>query len=139
MKSKLLAGFLFLYFFSACSSDTAPPASDDDIGTASGFIRAALDGDYSAARTMIIADSVNIQYLDLYERNYKNRMTPEDKRGYKGSSINIRRISKVNDSVTVMRYSNSYKQKEDSVKVVLDKGRWSVDLKYSFPQTGRPL
>lgn len=130
---------MFLLFFAACTTDTAPPASDDDIGTASGFIRAALDGDYEQARTLIIADSVNIQYLDLYERNYKNRMTPEDKRGYKTASINIRRISKVNDSVTVMRYSNSFKQKEDSVKVVLDKGRWAVDLKYSFPQTDRPL
>ena len=83
----------------------------------------------------MIQDSLNMQYLDAFERNYKDRMTREDKKGYKDASINIHNITKVTDSITVVRYSNSYKKKEDSLKVIQNAGRWLVDLRYSFPKT----
>ena len=132
MKSSLFTGFFFLQFFCACGSNEAPDPAADDLGTASGFIRSALDGDYDQARTLIMPDSVNIQYLDAFERNYKGRMTSEDKKGYRDASINIHNIVKVSDSVTVVRYSNSFKREADSLKIVQQGGKWFVDLKYSF-------
>jgi len=138
MKSILITGFLFLQFFSACTNGTDENSSEDDLGTARAFIRSALDGNYKNAETLIIPDSTNTQYLDIFKRNYKDRMTKEDKKGYKESSINIHNVAKINDSTTVVRYSNSFKKKQDSVKVVRTNGKWLVDFKYSSPQTGLP-
>ena len=83
----------------------------------------------------MLADSVNNQYLDAFERNYKNRMTREDKKGYTEASINIHSVKPVNDSVTVIHYSNSFKKKSDSLKGCKEHNSWLVDLKYSFAQT----
>ena len=132
MKSSLLTGFFFLHFFCSCGGNEAPEPAADDLGTASGFIRSALDGDYEQARSLMMQDSLNIQYLDAFERNYKGRMTRDDKKGYRDASINIHNILKVSDTVTVVRYSNSFKRQADSLKIVQQGGRWFVDLKYSF-------
>ena len=132
MRSKLLIGFLFLHFFYACSDDNNKPGSDTDVDAARSFIRFALDGDYKNARKFIVQDSLNLQYLEAFSSNYENRMTPEDKRGYRTASINIHGIRQVNDSITVVNYSNSFKKSKDSLKVIRQLGQWQVDLKYSF-------
>ncbi len=131
----LLFSFLFLQFFCACTNDTNQASSEDDIGTARNFIDAALQGDYDKARSFMVQDSVNSQYLDAFEHNYKDRMSREDKKGYKEASINIHNIQQVNDSITVVQYSNSFKKQNDSLKVVHANNVWLVDLKYSFAQT----
>lgn len=131
MRSILLTGFLFLHFFSACSNEETV-TSENDVDAARNFIQSALEGDYNKAQTYIIADSTNIQYLDAFERNFKNRMSPEDKKGYRNASINIHNVRAVNDSTTVVNYSNSYMKKNDSLKVTKLNGQWLIDLKYSF-------
>ncbi|MBD0365208.1 MAG: hypothetical protein ICV53_03795 [Flavisolibacter sp.] len=137
MKSLFIISFLFLQFFCACTNSDRQqnntPASENDVDAARNFIRSALDGDYKKARTFIINDSVNNEYLDVAERNYQSRMSQGDKRGYREASINIHSVNPVNDSTSIIHYSNSYKKKEDSVKVLRSHGEWLVDLKYSFP------
>jgi len=139
MKSTLLTGFLFLQFFCSCSNsqDNAGEGSwaESDVDAARTFIRLALDGKYDKARKYMIQDSVNNQYLDLFERNYQLRMDPEDKRGYHESSINIHDIRQLDDSTTVVNYSNSFKKLNDSLKVVRVSDQWLIDLKYSFSPT----
>jgi type IV secretory pathway component VirB8 len=131
----LFISFLFLQFFCACTNNNQQTSSDDDIGTARNFIDAALQGDYDKARKFMIQDSVNNQYLDAFEHNYKDRMSREDKKGYKEASINIHNVNTLNDSVTVVQYSNSFKKQNDSLKVMRNNNTWLVDLKYSFAQT----
>ncbi len=133
MKSILFTGFLFLQVFCACTgSDKNVANSEDDIGTARGFIHSALIGDYKNARLFIIQDSLNTQFLDAFERNYKERMTRDDKNGYREASINIGKVAAINDSVTIVYYSNSFKKEQDSLKLLRQNGTWLVDLKYSF-------
>ena len=138
MKS-IIKGFLFLQFFCACNNGEEgkdPVAtSENDIDAARNFIRSALDGDYRRARTFIVSDSANNQFLDAAERNYQLRMNGDNKRGYRESSINIHSINQLNDSNSIVHYSNSYKKKEDSLKVVRTNNQWLVDLKYSFPSS----
>jgi type IV secretory pathway component VirB8 len=62
-------------------------------------------------------------------------MSREDKKGYKEASINIHNVNTLNDSVTVVQYSNSFKKQNDSLKVMRNNNTWLVDLKYSFAQT----
>lgn len=138
MKSKIFCGFLFPLFLAACTGEASTaPASENDVDAARNFINAALKGDYQQARQYLLPDSVNTQYLDAFERAFTDHMTPEDKKGYAEASINILNVAPVNDSVTVVNYQNSFKKKQDSLKVVRHNGQWLIDLKYAYAAKNR--
>ena len=140
MKSVLfLFSFLFLQFFYACNNSDKEQkeanTSENDVDAARNFIRAALDGQYSKARTFMLRDSLNTQLLDAFETNYQQRMSKDDKRGYREASINMHNVRQLNDSVTIVNYSNSFKKKNDSLKIIHINNQWLVDFKYSFQGT----
>jgi hypothetical protein len=137
---KILArlSFLFLLFFTACtneSTENKETTSENDVDAARNFIRAALDGNWNDARKFMLKDSTNTQLLDTYESNYQTNMNREDKRGYHEASITFYDTRQIDDSVSIISYSNSYKKQKDSLRVVRRNDAWLVDLKYSFPQT----
>jgi hypothetical protein len=124
--------FLFLLFvFYACKDKKEPGKSENDIDAARNFIRAALDGKFEQARTYLLPDSVNENWMDVAERSYE-KTDAETKNGYRSSSINIHQVSPVNDSTTVIIYSNSFKNDHDTLKVLKKNGQWLVDLKYLY-------
>lgn len=139
MRSSLNFSFLFLLFFGACQSNDSTkekvPTSENDADAARNFINAILKGNLKEGRAMLMDDSTNNQFFDAYERIYKTRMDPEDRRGYREASINIHSIRAIDDSTSIINYANSYKKQSDSLKVIKLKGEWRVDLKYSFPAT----
>lgn len=132
-----MIGFLFLLFFNACSeadkdrTDTTN-TSENDADAARNFIRLVLDGKLEKARTLLLTDSLNVELFEAYERIYKTRTSPQDKRGYRESSINIYGVRPLSDSSSVITYSNSYKKRIDSLKVIRENNEWKVDLKYSL-------
>jgi hypothetical protein len=132
MKSKFLLGFLFLHFFYACGTNENDNSTESDVDAARSFIQSALHGDYKKAKSLVVQDSTNLQYIEAFSNNYENRMSLDDKKGYKTASINIHGIRQINDSTTIVSYSNSYKKASDSLKVVRQQDNWLVDLKYSF-------
>jgi hypothetical protein len=133
MKSANTFCFLFLLFFACNSSDeTSTPASENDVDAARNFIDAALKGHYDEARKLVVQDSINNAWVDLFKRAYQERMSMADKAGYRNASINIHNVQSVNDSTTIVKYSNSYKKQNDSLKVVRRNGEWLVDLGDSF-------
>ena len=137
MRNILILAIMALPFIVACNnnSNEANTSGENDVDAARNFIRAALDGQYRDAKSLIVADSVNQQYLEAWHTTYTERMSGEDKRGYRESSINIHNIRQINDSATVIQYSNSYKKTQDSIKVIRENNNWLVDLKYSFAHT----
>lgn len=97
------------------------------------FIRAALDGDYKKAKSFLLNDTTNKQMIEIYENNYNNKLTPDDKKAYKTASIRfLKETHKVNDSVTIVHYSNSYKNIGDSLKIIRMNGQWFIDLNFTF-------
>jgi mRNA deadenylase 3'-5' endonuclease subunit Ccr4 len=136
MRGFLIISVFIVTLFSACGgndkdrSDTTT-ASENADDAARNFIRLFLDGDLDKARNMLVQDSLNTQIFDAYERIYKNR-SKQDKTGYKTSSIRVHASRVINDSASVVSYSNSYKNVIDSLKVVKDKGEWKIDLKFSL-------
>jgi hypothetical protein len=137
MINRTVYSFLFLTLLGtlgACKNSSQEEGSrpENDVDAARMFIRYALDGDYSKAKQLLVQDSTNLEFLDALEHNYQTRMSREDKRGYRESSINMHDVSQKNDSITIVKYSNSYKNQKDSVKVVRKGGEWLIDLKYSF-------
>jgi hypothetical protein len=136
MRGFLIISLFLITVFSACGSNdkdrsdtTATSENADD--AARNFIRLFLDGNLDKARNMLIQDSLNTQIFDAYERIYKNR-SKADKTGYKTSTIRIHSSRIVNDSTSIISYSNSFKKVVDSLKVVKENGDWKVDLKYSL-------
>ena len=120
----------------ACNNSNNEPEvikPENGMDAAGKFLRAALDGDYTKAKTLLVKDSTNQQMIDIYEWNYNNRMTPEDKKEYKKASIRfLKETHSVNDSVTIVHFSNSYKDKKDSLKVIRANGQWFIDLNFTF-------
>ena len=129
---------ILLLFLAACNDSSKEEElvkPENGMDAAGKFIRAALDGDYAKARTFLVNDTTNQQIIYLYEWNYKNRMTPEDKKKYKEASIRfLKDTHPLNDSVTIVHYSNSYKDKPDSLKVIKENGQWLIDLNFTFQQ-----
>ena len=142
MRSILLICFLFLQFFCACTNDERDRSdttitSENDADAARNFIRSVLDGKLDKARNMLAKDSLNLQLFDAYERIYESHTNSKDKRGYRESSITIYSVRPVNDSTSVISYSNSYKKRIDSLKVMKEGGEWKIDLKYSLTPAER--
>jgi hypothetical protein len=130
--------FLFLLFVSisigiiSCNSNNdSSGRSENDIDAAREFIRAALEGKFDKARGYMLSDSINMQYMDAAERNYL-KTDNETRSGYKTASINIHKVETLNDSTTIVVYSNSFKNDHDSLKILKLKGQWLVDLKYLY-------
>jgi hypothetical protein len=123
---------LFLPFlFSYCGSKKQSTTSENDIDAARNFIRAALDGKFDEARNFMLSDSVNANYMDVAERSFRNT-DAETKNGYRVASINMHQVAPINDSTTIVIYSNSFKNDHDTLKVVKENGQWLVDLKYLY-------
>jgi hypothetical protein len=142
MKNKTLFSISFLLFIlsSCANNDTQPDigASENDIDAARNFIQSSLKGEYTRARTYMLKDSANQQFFDAYERNF-TRLTGEERRDYREATINIHEVNPVNDSTTVIIFSNSYKKDKDTLKVVKVNSQWLVDFKYLFQHAADTL
>jgi len=127
--------FIFLFLlFSACNNidkNSIIPA-ENDIDAAREFIRSALDGKFEQARNYLLPDSSNMQYMTVAERNYQ-KADDDTKNGYRGASIRVYSpVAHLNDSTTIIIFSNSFKNDPDTLKVLKIKGQWLVDLKYLY-------
>ena len=129
---KLLISFLFLPFFYACNNnEETSNKAESDLDAARMFIRDALDGKWESAKQFLVQDSVNVQLLETAESKY-NVLDKDEKRNYREAEPRFYDSRKLNDSVTIVNYSNSYMNKRDSLKVVRLNGQCLIDLKYSL-------
>jgi hypothetical protein len=124
---------LLAAFFFACNNSQQSDKPENDIDAARDFIRAALDGKFDDARKYLLQDSSNLQFLNAVERNYA-KMDANTRGGYRSASINIHLVDPVNDSTTIVVYSNSFKNDHDTLKVLKKDNIWLIDLKYLFTQ-----
>jgi hypothetical protein len=134
MKKMLYVSSFLFFCFGACKNeDKETIKSENDADAARNFIRSTMDGDYSKARTFMLPDSQNIADLEVYERYYNEKMKPDEKQSYKKASINIHEIKNVNDSTSIILYSNSFFKKDThQLKSVRINGQWLVDFKFYF-------
>ena len=114
----------------ACKQNV--PRPEDALGTARLFIESSLKGNYDLARTLMHTDSVNTYELNQLARKYKEDMSEKDKQGYKKASIIIHEVQQVSDTIVIINYSNSYKNKKMPIKVIRPNDVWEVDLHYTF-------
>ena len=95
------------------------------------FIDACLKGDFTKAAFYMAPDSTNERYLKQVEGIYRNA----DRTGrqeLRTASININQVEELNDSTTIIHYSNSLDKTPYKLKVRSNKGSWLVDLKFTY-------
>lgn len=123
--------FLLFSLYSCKSKENQQGQSENNVDAARNFIRAALDGKFNEARTYMLLDTSNTNYMDVAERSYQ-RAGQAIKDGYRTSNIHIHEVKPVNDSTSIVIYSNSFKNDHDTLKVLKINNQWLVDLKYLY-------
>lgn len=133
MKIKLLAFLLLFTALTSCNDTRKNPKTDIDVARA--FIKDILENDYKNAKTLVLDEEINNQYFELSKKDFEGK-NKEELENYKNADIIINELKNVNDSVTIVNYSNSYKKDiKNEVKVVRANGQWLVDLKHTFQET----
>ncbi|MBL7740995.1 MAG: DUF4878 domain-containing protein [Chitinophagaceae bacterium] len=130
MKKILHLSSFLLFCCSACKNeDKQNQVSENDVDAVRNFIQAALEGNYDKAETFMIRDSVATERMNNIKRV---NLSPEEKKGLAASSIIVHNITRVNDSATVVIYSNSFKKNQDTLRALRVNGNWLVDFNYLF-------
>ncbi|MGC4102772.1 hypothetical protein [Ferruginibacter sp.] len=115
----------------ACNSNQ-PKAPVTNVEVATTFIRAVLDDDFKTAEKYLLKDETNQQYFENSRRQYEGKDKSELEK-YKSSEILINTLKEVNDSVTLVNYSNTYKKDNATdLKLLRRNGQWFIDFKYTF-------
>lgn len=119
-----------ILLLAGCKSGSEQNEAETDLGAAKGFVQAALKGKYDRAADFMLHDSLNDERLDAVSRM---ELSSDEKQGLWDASINIHSRKLVNDSTSIIVYSNSFhKENQDTLKVVKKDGKWLVDFKYLF-------
>jgi hypothetical protein len=96
------------------------------------FIDLSLKGKFNDAKQYMLQDDDNLFWLSKSNEAF-NKYSEQERTQFSQASINILEVADVvKDSVTVISFSNSYRNQPQKVKVVKYKGNWLVDLKYTF-------
>jgi hypothetical protein len=119
-----------ILLLAGCKGGSEQNEAETDLGAAKGFVQAALKGKYDRAADFMLHDSLNDERLDAVSRM---ELSSDEKQGLWDASINIHSRKLVNDSTSIIVYSNSFhKENQDTLKVVKKDGKWLVDFKYLF-------
>ena len=124
----ILAAATLLLFISCGSGKSAGPETAMDAGR--DFIRATLDGDFPAAEALLLKDDQNTAMFASY-KDFYTRLPAEKKQAYKKASYNINTYKDLNDSVSLINYSNTYMNQPLNIKLVKKDRLWQVDFKYT--------
>ena len=122
---------LLLLLTGSCSGPEGFKKPEDALDAAREFVRAVLDGDYKRAELYVLPEEEDLRLFHRYKDYMKNQ--PEKERlGLKSSSILINKVEQLNDSVSIINYSNSFSKKPMDIRAVKKDGEWWVDFKYTF-------
>lgn len=128
MKKLLFFITVFTASLYACNN-AGKVESENDVDAARNFIKAALNGDYDKAATYMIKDSANEEWMRQVKRV---PISPENKKGLAEASIIIRKRIELNDTATIVIYANSFKNNDDTLRVIKKGEQWLVDFDYLF-------
>lgn len=115
----------------SCNTGNDNKRPESALETGRAFIRASLDGKFENAVPLLLQDSQNLQLFDTYKMYY-NRLPADKKANYQKASYNINKYEDLNDSVTIINYSNSFMNKPMEIKLVKSNKLWHVDFKYTY-------
>ncbi len=128
--NRIILSILTLITITGCNH-SAQISKDDPLESGRGFIEASLKGDYDEAKKYLLQDTTNIEYLNGL-KDFNSKKSNEEREGYRDANILIDSTQKISDSVVIITYSNTYKNKPSKLKMVKKNNEWLVDFKYTF-------
>ncbi len=130
MKLTFLLSLIFCLAISSCNNEKK--STNTDIEVARVFIKDILESNFKDAETFVLKEETNQQFFELFKKEFESKSKSELE-SFKNADIIINEISPLNDSVSIINYSNSFKKdKSNKLKMVRINGQWMVDLKYTF-------
>ena len=130
MNKILISTLAIIITITACNH-SSEVSKKDPLESGRGFIESSLKGDYDEAKKYLLQDSTNMQYFEGLE-DFNSSRSDIEKEGYKNANIIIDSTQQLSDSVTIITYSNTYKNKPSKLKMVRKNNEWLVDFKYTF-------
>jgi hypothetical protein len=128
--SFLILAFILLFSCKNTEEEYHKPESAIDAGRE--FIQQTLKGKFNAANRYMLQDEDNQFWLAKWSKEF-NKLSEQDKAGYARAAITIYEVNDVvPDSVTIINFSNSYKNRRQKIKVIKSNEEWKVDFKYTF-------
>ena len=130
MKLTFLLSLIFCLAISSCNNEKK--STNTDIEVARVFIKDILESNFKDAETFVLKEETNQQFFELFKKEFESKSKSELE-SFKNADNIINEISPINDSVSIINYSNSFKKdKSNKLKMVRINGQWMVDLKYTF-------
>lgn len=121
-----------LLLFSCTNPDEEYHKPENALDAGRSFIEQSLKGHFNTAKKYMLKDDENNYWINKWNEEF-NKISEQEKAGYSKASINILEVADViADSLTVINYSNSYRNRPQKIKVVKYNGEWMVDFKYTF-------
>ncbi|MEO8412223.1 MAG: hypothetical protein ABI472_01130 [Ginsengibacter sp.] len=130
MKKIIITIMASVCIMTACKHP-AEVRKSDPLESGRGFIESILQGDYDEAEKYILKDSTNMEYFNGL-KDFNSKRSNEEKEGYKEANILIDSTQQVSDSITIITYSNTYKNRPSKLKMIKKNKEWLVDFKYTF-------
>ncbi len=130
MKRIIVVVISFAFMLAACNH-SAEVNKTDPLESGRGFIEASLKGDYVEAKKYILEDSTNLEYFNGL-KDFNSKMSRDERQNYRDANIIIDSTHQVSDSVTIITYSNTYKNVPSKLKMVKHNNEWLVDFKFTF-------
>jgi hypothetical protein len=130
MKFTLALSIICCLAISSCNTEKKSPNTDIEVARV--FIKDILESNFKDAETFVLKEETNRQFFELFKKEFESK-TKSELESFKNADIIINEISPLNDSVSIINYSNSFKKdKTNKLKMVRINGQWMVDLKYTF-------
>jgi hypothetical protein len=129
--NKVIISVVAIIFTNTACNHSPEVSKRDPLESGRGFIKSSLKGDYIEAQKYLLKDSINMQYFEGLE-NFNSKRSDDEKEGYKNANILIDSTQQLSDTVTIITYSNTYKNKPSKLKMVKKNNEWLVDFKYTF-------
>ncbi|MFZ9687375.1 MAG: hypothetical protein ACO3AW_05360 [Chitinophagaceae bacterium] len=117
--------------FASCQEPEGFTDPEDPLDAGREFVRAVLDGDFEKASIYVSDNEEDKEIFERYE-NYMKKQPRSERLNLKSASIIVNKVEKLNDSVTIINFSNSHTMKPTDLKVVKQDNSWKVDFSYTF-------
>ena len=130
MIKKVAPILLLIFILAGCS--TKKEKANTDVEVANIFIKSFNAADFKEAASYMLDDKSNQDYFTTAQKSFVSKPV-EELTAYKNADIIVHEVKPLNDSVTVIDYSNSNKKDQHTnLKLVKQSGQWLVDLKFTF-------
>lgn len=128
---RIVCILLTMGLIAACNEPEGFKNPEDPLDAGREFVRSILDADYQKAALYLSKDQEDKELFIMYQQ-YMKKQPQKERLLLKSASIIINTSESLNDSVTIINFSNSHSLKPMDLKVIKEDNTWKIDFSYTF-------